>query len=167
MVTITFSSCKKDESTILAQSIIGSWKMTEYSVDINLSFPAKIEQKYSNINVNSVFKSDKTFSNSGYADITSKLLVEGQVVEDNSFNFNIEEIEIEDKGTYNVISDTKIKIAFFKDKEVEFDVISFSDNKIELISKNITKEEDNNILWGDYHDPSEAITTIRKITLTK
>jgi hypothetical protein len=148
MVAMAFSSCKKDEKEdikkkeepkTLAQTIVGTWKMTEFSVDVNLTimgFPAKVEQRYSNMNVAQIFNANNTFTNSGSADYTTKVLLAGQVVEEDSGNE-----EFEEEGTYNVISDTKMTMSF-QDEIIEFNVISFSDTKIELSGEGSIEDED-------------------------
>lgn len=146
MVAMAFSSCKKDEKEdikkeepkTLAQTIVGSWKMTTLEVDADLTImgiPAKFQQRYSNMNVTQIFKSDNTYTNSGSAEYNLKVLVAGQVIEEDSGTE-----EFEEEGTYSVISDTKLKMNF-QDEEIEFDVLSFSDTKIEL-SGQLTIEED-------------------------
>ena len=131
---ITFISCKKDDPTptpkknLLETLQSGEWNRLETSMESGENpFGFSVKILYLNPKIKSSFRSDNTFSEKGISDIKMSVFQNGDLE-----NENFQADTIDQNGTYKVLSEKKLQLTPKYEEAIDFEVVSFSDSKIEL-----------------------------------
>lgn len=139
---MAFSSCKKDaneikpaddtNSTALQKALLSGVWNTSLQESETEEDPSgyKIIMIFSDFNTKTTFKADKTCTEIGKSTVNMTVFLKGQNMHEDT-----QVLDSDHSGPYNVISESKLMMDLDNSGGIIYDVISFSNSKIELSYK--------------------------------